>query len=163
MSARESSPWESVLPGHVAPPPWQGPAQVHRMLDEQERRDDVRQQRAIDSGRVCTRCGNAYPPTREFFFRNKAMRDGLRPECKACYREMPSIAKRTKVQPVAAEPESEPIQREELEQLAQRAVDALMQVLPPWTLITPGSAKEKLARRVWPALWWPFPGKDGSE
>lgn len=31
--------------------------------------------------RICTKCGGAFPPTREFFYKNGAR---LRPECKAC-------------------------------------------------------------------------------
>lgn len=157
MSAREPCPWD-LLASHIEPPPWQGPARVHRMLDEEERREDAAQAAAIAQGRVCTKCGNAYPPTGEFFFRSRSLPDGLRPECKTCYRQMPSVAK--KVQRQAADPAPTAAQRDELEQLAQRAGAAVLLVLPAWTRIEPGSPKEALMLKVCPALWWPFPSNE---
>jgi hypothetical protein len=154
VSAREPCPWD-LLAGHIEPPRWQGQARVHRMLDEEERREDAVQAAAIAAGRVCTKCGNAYPATGEFFFRSKALPDGLRPECKTCHYQMPCNVK--KVQQQAANSTPSVAQRDELEQLAQRAAAAVLLVLPPWTLLTPGSEKEALARKVRPGLWWPFP------
>lgn len=43
----------------------------------------------------------------------------------------------------------------ELRQLQRRAQEAVLQVLPPWSLIEPGSRREDLARQVPPARWWP--------
>lgn len=34
----------------------------------------------------CTLCGNEYPATTEYFTRDKGNKDGLRPQCKVCYR-----------------------------------------------------------------------------
>lgn len=47
--------------------------------------------------------------------------------------------------------------REQLQHVAARATAAILEVLPPWTLIEPGSAKEALARKVPAGFWWPFP------
>lgn len=160
MSARESNPWD-LLAGTTEPPPWQGPAHVHRLLGEDERQEDVQQAAALAEGRVCTRCGNAFPATQEHFFRAKHMRGGLRPECKACYYEMPCVAKKypkgPKVQRQAADREPADAERKELDQLAERAADAVLQALPAWSLIEPGSAREALMRKASPGLWWPSP------
>lgn len=43
----------------------------------------------------------------------------------------------------------------ELRQLQRRAQEAVLQVLPAWSLIEPGSARESLAHQVPPSWWWP--------
>lgn len=35
----------------------------------------------------CTKCGNYYPPTSNFYHKNKATKDGLRYECKTCHKK----------------------------------------------------------------------------
>lgn len=34
--------------------------------------------------KICSKCGRAYPATPAYFYRNRASRDGLRSDCKAC-------------------------------------------------------------------------------
>lgn len=46
-----------------------------------------------------------------------------------------------------------------LRALQLRAARAVLAVCPAWSLITPGSPKEALCRKVPAALWWTFPGE----
>jgi hypothetical protein len=137
----------------IAPPAWSGPVLVHRLLDEAEEDEDQAAAVAIASGRICTHCGGAFPPTGEFFYRSKGARDGLRPECKKCTAEFPTYAKR-RTQPRRTK---QPEDWSALAELQRRAAKAVLLACPAWTLISPGSPREALVRQVPAALWWPYP------
>lgn len=36
--------------------------------------------------KTCTKCGDEHPPTTEYFYSDKWAKDGLRPECKKCFK-----------------------------------------------------------------------------
>lgn len=44
--------------------------------------------------RCCSKCGEAWPADEEFFLREKRSPDGWSRMCKACYLELPSVARR---------------------------------------------------------------------
>lgn len=37
--------------------------------------------------KVCSKCGNEFPATSEFFHKTKSIKSGFRPECKICYHQ----------------------------------------------------------------------------
>jgi len=43
----------------------------------------------------CRKCGESFPATPEFFYRQAREKDGLRAICKGCYSELPSVRRRT--------------------------------------------------------------------
>lgn len=59
-----------------------------------------------------------------------------------------------KVQRAAAVSRARPDLRA-LQQLQRRAQRAVLQVLPAWSLIEPGSAREALMRQAPASWWWP--------
>lgn len=169
MSA-EPNPW-GVLTGAIEPPPWRGDATVHRMEDEVPRSTKplaaapapapgsapvakpAREPKDDTAGiRTCSKCRRTYPATPEYFYRSKRELGGLRRECKACFGEHPSSKRQRR-----AAPDDE--KSAGLQQLAKRAAVAILEILPPWTLIEPGSEKEAFARKVPACVWWQFPDK----
>lgn len=45
----------------------------------------------------------------------------------------------------------------ELRELQRRAQEKVLQVLPAWSLIEPGSARESLMQKAPATWWWPTP------
>lgn len=65
---------------------------LHCVPEEDEPIEPVRRRArpilyTYDGRRICTSCGQAYPPTTEYFHRSKSHTSGLNPECKACANE----------------------------------------------------------------------------
>lgn len=152
----EANPW-AVLTGGIEPPPWRGDANVHHLSDAvppnaPEREEEVLRIR-------CRACKHELPATTEFFYRSKKYASGFLNLCKPCYAEHPSTKRKQerKVQHEAAV-SAESI--EALHQLGRRCVATILSVLPPWTLIEPGSDKEAFARKVPPCVWWQFPRRE---
>lgn len=58
------NPWSTVT-GEVAPPPWQGPATVHRMPDDEEpKREPVEKDAPPDPSLIARRKVAAHVPSR---------------------------------------------------------------------------------------------------
>ena len=53
------------------------------------RGDDVKGCPVLE--KYCKKCGDYYPMTTEFWYRDKRAKDGFRHCCKGCYSELPSV------------------------------------------------------------------------
>ena len=45
--------------------------------------------------KICVKCKEELPATRDFFYQNKRRPDGLRGVCKDCFNELPSVQAKT--------------------------------------------------------------------
>jgi formylmethanofuran dehydrogenase subunit E len=90
VSGRESTPWD-LLAGPVTPPRWQGTAHVHRMVDDQEWEEDRVVAAVVAAGKVCSKCGVTFPACGDYFYRSRHRPDGMRPDCKRCFNELPGV------------------------------------------------------------------------
>lgn len=141
----------------AAPPPWQGPAHVHYLLsahDEEPEPPPPPPVSAVPSAQhthvTCRVCRQTFPAAPEFFYRGTKHPSGFDNICKPCYSRLPSI--------VARRERRQGKREQDPQKLAERAVAAILDALPPWTLIEPGSPREQLLRKVPARVWWPPAG-----